>query len=72
MVILVPVLLTLVLTTISLYCSQVPKKSQFSLKRQKTKAEVEFGDLVCPLESCPISVVDISTGDRGVGDGVSY
>lgn len=51
---------------------QVPKKSQFSLKRQKTKAEVEFGDLVCPLESCPITVVDISSGDRGVGDGVSY
>ncbi|XP_034245967.1 liprin-beta-1 [Thrips palmi] len=48
---------------------KVPKKSQFSLKRQKTKAEVEFGDLVCPLESCPITVVDISSGDRGVGDG---
>ncbi|KAE8753153.1 hypothetical protein FOCC_FOCC000076 [Frankliniella occidentalis] len=45
---------------------KVPKKSQFSLKRQKTKAEVEFGDLVCPLENCPVTIVDISSGDRGV------
>ncbi|XP_052121891.1 liprin-beta-1 isoform X3 [Frankliniella occidentalis] len=51
---------------------KVPKKSQFSLKRQKTKAEVEFGDLVCPLENCPVTIVDISSGDRGVGDGDSH
>lgn len=28
---------------------QVAKKSQFSLKRKKSKGEVDYGDLVCPL-----------------------
>lgn len=28
---------------------QVPKKSQFSLKRKKSKDDLELGDLVCPL-----------------------
>jgi hypothetical protein len=26
------------------------KKSQFALKRKKSKAELDFGDLVCPLD----------------------
>jgi hypothetical protein len=28
---------------------QVAKKSQFSLKRKKSKGEADYGDLVCPL-----------------------
>lgn len=30
-------------------CIQVPKKSQFSLKRKKSKDDLDLGDLVCPL-----------------------
>ncbi|XP_054266293.1 liprin-beta-1-like [Macrosteles quadrilineatus] len=29
---------------------KVPKKSQFTLKRKKTKSELDYGELVCPLE----------------------
>jgi hypothetical protein len=29
---------------------QAIKKSQFALKRKKSKAELDFGDLVCPLD----------------------
>ncbi|XP_018399050.1 PREDICTED: liprin-beta-2 isoform X2 [Cyphomyrmex costatus] len=32
---------------------KVPKKSQFTLKRKKSKNEVDFGNLVCPLEASP-------------------
>ena len=32
---------------------QMPKKSQFSLKRKKTKSELEFDDLLCPLDEKP-------------------
>ncbi|CAG9860942.1 unnamed protein product [Phyllotreta striolata] len=28
---------------------KVPKKSQFSLKRKKSKGEADYGDLVCPM-----------------------
>lgn len=28
---------------------KIPKKSQFSLKRKKSKGEADYGDLVCPL-----------------------
>lgn len=28
---------------------QVAKKSQFSLKRKKSKGEADYGDLVCPF-----------------------
>lgn len=28
---------------------QVPKKSQFSLKRKKSKDDLDMGELVCPL-----------------------
>ena len=31
----------------------MPKKSQFSLKRKKTKSELEFDDLLCPLDEKP-------------------
>lgn len=30
---------------------QVPKKSQFTLKRKKSKNEADYGNLVCPLET---------------------
>ncbi|XP_029033406.1 liprin-beta-1 isoform X1 [Osmia bicornis bicornis] len=30
---------------------KVPKKSQFTLKRKKSKNEADYGNLVCPLES---------------------
>ena len=32
---------------------QVPKKSQFTLKRKKSKNEIDFANLVCPLEITP-------------------
>ncbi|KAK8402544.1 hypothetical protein O3P69_000746 [Scylla paramamosain] len=32
---------------------KMPKKSQFSLKRKKTKSELEFDDLLCPLDEKP-------------------
>lgn len=28
---------------------QTPKKSHFSLKRNKSKGEADYGDLVCPM-----------------------
>lgn len=28
---------------------QVTKKAQFSLKRKKNKGEIDYGDLVCPM-----------------------
>ncbi|XP_063989136.1 liprin-beta-1 [Diachasmimorpha longicaudata] len=32
---------------------KVPKKSQFTLKRKKSKSEIDYGNLVCPLEPSP-------------------
>lgn len=32
---------------------KMPKKSQFSLKRKKTKSDLEFDDLLCPLDEKP-------------------
>lgn len=32
---------------------KVPKKSQFTLKRKKSKNEIDYANLVCPLESSP-------------------
>ncbi|XP_020283903.1 liprin-beta-2 isoform X2 [Pseudomyrmex gracilis] len=43
---------------------KVPKKSQFTLKRKKSKNEVDFGNLVCPLEASPPDLED--TGQRKV------
>ncbi|XP_064101912.1 liprin-beta-2-like isoform X20 [Macrobrachium nipponense] len=34
---------------------KMPKKSQFSLKRKKTKSDLEFDDLLCPLDEKPPS-----------------
>ena len=31
----------------------MPKKSQFSLKRKKSKSDLEFDDLLCPLDEKP-------------------
>ena len=44
---------------------QVIKKSQFALKRKKSKAELDFGDLVCPLDPYK------SGETQPTGDGVS-
>ncbi|XP_011348608.1 liprin-beta-2 isoform X3 [Ooceraea biroi] len=43
---------------------KVSKKSQFTLKRKKSKNEVDFGNLVCPLEASPPDLED--TGQRRV------
>ncbi|XP_076644154.1 liprin-beta 1 isoform X1 [Halictus rubicundus] len=32
---------------------KIPKRSQFTLKRKKSKNEVDYGNLVCPLEASP-------------------
>ncbi|XP_044008499.1 liprin-beta-1-like isoform X5 [Aphidius gifuensis] len=32
---------------------KAPKKSQFTLKRKKSKNEIDYANLVCPLESSP-------------------
>ncbi|KAG0711689.1 Liprin-beta-1 [Chionoecetes opilio] len=32
---------------------KMPKKSQFSLKRKKSKSELDFDDLLCPLDEKP-------------------
>ncbi|XP_058788608.1 liprin-beta-1 isoform X3 [Phymastichus coffea] len=32
---------------------KVPKKTQFTLKRKKSKSELDFGNLVCPMEESP-------------------
>lgn len=46
------------------------KKSQFSLKRRKSKGEMDYGDLVCPLN--PNSSGDLNgsgiSGSVGVSD----
>ncbi|XP_012279709.1 liprin-beta-1 [Orussus abietinus] len=39
---------------------KVPKKSQFTLKRKKSKSEVDYGNLVCPLEASPPDVDDVA------------
>ncbi|VVC91694.1 unnamed protein product [Leptidea sinapis] len=47
---------------------RVPKKSQFSLKRKKSKEEAELGDLVCPLhDDTSDDDSKISGGSRRVG-----
>ncbi|XP_043269082.1 liprin-beta-2 isoform X2 [Venturia canescens] len=40
---------------------KVPKKSQFTLKRKKSKSEADYGNLVCPLESTP---PDLEVGEQ--------
>ncbi|XP_012231629.1 liprin-beta-2 isoform X2 [Linepithema humile] len=43
---------------------KAPKKSQFTLKRKKSKNEMDFGNLVCPLEASPPDLED--TGQRKI------
>ncbi|CAG2053086.1 unnamed protein product, partial [Timema podura] len=42
----------------------IAKKSQFTLKRKKSKSELDFGDLVCPLDPN-------KTGEPSHGDGIT-
>ncbi|XP_028163796.1 liprin-beta-1 isoform X2 [Ostrinia furnacalis] len=47
---------------------KVPKKSQFSLKRKKSKDELDLVDLVCPLhDDCSDDESKISNSGRRVG-----
>ncbi|KAJ0179481.1 hypothetical protein K1T71_005193, partial [Dendrolimus kikuchii] len=56
---------------------KVPKKSQFSLKRKKSKDELDLGELVCPLhDDCsgdiPTSpMMKVKSAGVGVASGVS-
>ncbi|CAH0561284.1 unnamed protein product [Brassicogethes aeneus] len=59
---------------------KVPKKSQFSLKRKKSKGEADYGDLVCPLNPDKSGEINGSTLNSSIGmtrttdleDGVAY
>ncbi|XP_062527867.1 liprin-beta-1 isoform X23 [Bombyx mori] len=56
---------------------KVPKKSQFSLKRKKSKEELEIGELVCPLgDECsgdvPTSPVSRTTNNTNIHAHVTY
>ncbi|XP_011646044.1 liprin-beta-2 isoform X2 [Pogonomyrmex barbatus] len=44
---------------------KVPKKSQFTLKRKKSKNEMDFGNLVCPLEASPPGTPSTPTSTPG-------
>ncbi|KAJ8675179.1 hypothetical protein QAD02_010965 [Eretmocerus hayati] len=44
---------------------KVPKKTQFTLKRKKSKNEVDFANLVCPLEKSPPGTPPTSTASVG-------
>ncbi|PNF43596.1 hypothetical protein B7P43_G03207 [Cryptotermes secundus] len=46
---------------------KVTKKSQFTLKRKKSKSELDFGDLVCPLDPNKSDDSDGATGSKGRG-----
>ncbi|XP_072942080.1 uncharacterized protein Liprin-beta isoform X4 [Epargyreus clarus] len=46
---------------------KVPKKSQFSLKRKKSKDELDLGDLVCPLHDDCSDDESKGSGGRRVG-----
>ncbi|KAK0159549.1 hypothetical protein PV327_010646 [Microctonus hyperodae] len=45
---------------------KIPKKSQFTLKRKKSKNEVDYGNLVCPLEASPPDL-EVVEQRRGIG-----
>lgn len=51
--------------SIFIWFLQVPKKSQFTLKRKKSKSEVDYGNLVCPLEGSPPGTPSMSTSMPG-------
>lgn len=44
---------------------KVPKKSQFTLKRKKSKNEADYGNLVCPLEISPPGTPSTPTSTPG-------
>ncbi|CAK9822140.1 PPFIBP1 [Anthophora retusa] len=44
---------------------KVPKKSQFTLKRKKSKNEADYGNLVCPLETSPPGTPSTPTSTPG-------
>ncbi|XP_076234046.1 liprin-beta 1 isoform X2 [Calliopsis andreniformis] len=44
---------------------KVPKKSQFTLKRKKSKNEADYGNLVCPLEASPPGTPSTPTSSPG-------
>ncbi|KOX68108.1 Liprin-beta-1 [Melipona quadrifasciata] len=44
---------------------KVPKKSQFTLKRKKSKNEADYGNLVCPLEASPPGTPSTPTSTPG-------
>ncbi|XP_046825861.1 liprin-beta-2 isoform X1 [Vespa crabro] len=44
---------------------KAPKKSQFTLKRKKSKNEVDYGNLVCPLETSPPGTPSTSSSTPG-------
>lgn len=47
---------------------KVPKKSQFSLKRKKSKDDLDLADLVCPLhDDCSDDESKVSSSGRRVG-----
>ncbi|XP_066581290.1 kazrin-like [Prorops nasuta] len=44
---------------------KIPKKSQFTLKRKKSKNEVDYGNLVCPLDASPPGTPSTPTSTPG-------
>ncbi|XP_033360304.1 liprin-beta-1 isoform X10 [Bombus vosnesenskii] len=44
---------------------KVPKKSQFTLKRKKSKNEADYGNLVCPLDASPPGTPSTPTSTPG-------
>ncbi|CAL4121838.1 unnamed protein product, partial [Meganyctiphanes norvegica] len=48
---------------------KMPKKSQFSLKRKKSKSDLEFDDLLCPLDEKPPLGVQQDKEKETNGDG---
>ncbi|XP_017754486.1 PREDICTED: liprin-beta-1 isoform X1 [Eufriesea mexicana] len=44
---------------------KVPKKSQFTLKRKKSKNEADYGNLVCPLDTSPPGTPSTPTSTPG-------
>ncbi|XP_069695485.1 uncharacterized protein Liprin-beta isoform X3 [Periplaneta americana] len=46
---------------------KVTKKSQFTLKRKKSRSELDFGDLVCPLDPNKSDDSDGATTSKGRG-----
>ncbi|XP_032454007.1 liprin-beta-1 isoform X11 [Nasonia vitripennis] len=44
---------------------KIPKRTQFTLKRKKSKNEVDFGNLVCPLEESPPGTPSVPSPNSG-------